>query len=137
MQVGENSSIPHWSSGNREIKSGDVILIDMGCKYNGYSSDMTRTVFVDYIDDEIKDIYNLVLNNQKIAINEIEDSLAIKILSKIVEGNLKMNGYDMLHALGHGVGLDIHENPVISHKSEKVLKENMVIAIEPRSIYLR
>lgn len=128
---GENSSMPHWSPGDRKIKSGDVILIDMGSLYNGYASDMSRTVFVDNIDEDIKNAYELVLDNQKVAINEIKDGVAIKIISRIVEGNLKMNGYDIMHALGHGVGMNIHENPIISSKSEKNLKENMAIAIEP------
>ena len=127
--------MPHWSPSDRTIQSGDVILIDMGSCYNGYCSDMTRTIFVDYVRDDIKDAYDLVLDNQKVAINEVKDGASIKIIARIVEGNLKMNGYDIMHALGHGVGIDIHENPVLSQKSEKNLRENMVIAIEPRSIY--
>ncbi|MDE5830424.1 MAG: M24 family metallopeptidase, partial [Clostridia bacterium] len=70
---GENSSVPHWVPGNRKIESGDVITIDMGCSYNGYCSDMTRTIFVDSIREDIKNVYNLVLDNQEIALNEIKD----------------------------------------------------------------
>lgn len=126
--------MPHWVPSDRKIEAGDVVLIDMGSKYHGYCSDMTRTIFVDNINDEVKKIYDLVFDNQKVAINEVKDGASIKIISRIVEGNLKMNGYEAMHALGHGVGLDIHETPVLSQKSEKYLKENMTIAIEPRSL---
>lgn len=134
MQVGENSAVPHWSPTDREIKSGDSITIDMGCSYNGYSSDMTRTIFVDTIDQDIKNIYDLVLNNQQIALEEMKDGASIKIISRIVEGNFRMNGYDLIHALGHGIGMNVHEEPIISFKSEKNLRENMIIAVEPRYI---
>lgn len=61
----------------------------------------------------------------------MRDGAVIKTIARIVEGNLKVNGYDIMHALGHGVGMNVHENPIISSKSDKVLKENMIIAIEP------
>jgi len=136
LQDGENSAVPHWSPENdEEIKSGDVILIDMGCKYNGYASDMSRTVFVDNVNQEIKEDYELVLSNQKVAINEIKDGAQIKIISRIVERKSK-NERIRCNACTSDMesGLDVHENPVISQKNEKTLKENMVIAIEPRNI---
>ncbi len=133
---GENSSMPHAVPSDRKIVSGDVITIDMGCSYNGYCSDMTRTIFIDTISDSLKKMYDLVLNNQLIALDEIKDGTSIKIVSRIVEGNLKVNGYDLMHALGHGIGMNVHESPIISAKNEKCLKENMVIAIEP-GIYTR
>lgn len=96
---GENSSVPHWVPGSRQIQSGDLITIDMGCSYNGYCSDMTRTVFVDNIREDAKKVYDLVLDNQEIALNELQDGASVKIIARIVEGNLNMNGYDLLHAL--------------------------------------
>lgn len=128
---GANSSIPHWTPSDKKIEVGDAIIIDMGCSYNGYCSDMTRTVFVGEINDELKKIYKLVLSNQLIALDEMNDGANIKIISRIVEGNLKVNGFDVMHALGHGIGMNVHENPVISQKNDKLLKENMVVAIEP------
>ena len=128
---GTNSSMPHATPTDKKIEKGDVITIDMGCSYKGYCSDMTRTIFVGEIKENIKQIYDLVLDNQQIALNEIKEGASIKIISRIIEGNFKVNGYDFMHALGHGVGMDVHETPVISSKSEKNLKENMVIAIEP------
>ncbi len=123
--------MPHATPSNRKIGSGDVITIDMGCSYNGYCSDMTRTIFVDYINENIKNVYNLVLDNQEIALNEVKDGASIKIISRITEGNLKVNGYDLMHALGHGIGMNVHEDPIISYKNDRNLKQNMVIAIEP------
>lgn len=95
---GENSSMPHATPTDRKIISGDIITIDMGCSYNGYSSDMTRTIFVDKIDERIKENYDLVLENQKTAIEEMKDGAQIKIIARIVEGNLKMHGHDTMHA---------------------------------------
>ncbi len=127
--------MPHATPTNRMIKSGDSITIDMGCSYNGYCSDMTRTIFVDKVGDGIKQIYDLVLENQQIAFDEMRDGATIKVISRIIEGNFRMNGHDFMHALGHGIGLNVHEEPIISSKNEKALRENMVIAIEPRYIY--
>lgn len=91
--------MPHATPTNRKVEAGDSITIDMGCSYNGYCSDMTRTVFVDSIADDIKHIYDLVLDNQLVALDELKDGAAIKIISRIVEGNFKVNGYELMHAL--------------------------------------
>lgn len=99
LPVGENSSMPHATPTDREIVSGDVITIDMGCSYKGYASDMTRTAFVDTVPEEIKEIFDLVFDNEKIALNEVRDGANIKVISKIVEGNFRINGYDVMHAL--------------------------------------
>ena len=85
--------MPHATPTDREIVSGDVITIDMGCIYKGYASDMTRTAFVDTVPEEIKEIFNLVFDN------EVRDGANIKVISKIVEGNFRINGYDVMHAL--------------------------------------
>lgn len=107
----------------------------MGCKYKGYCSDMTRTIFMGCILEEIKPVYDLVLKNQKYVLNEMRSNYNIKTLSKSVESSFKANNYNLIHALGHGVGLDIHEMPFINSKNERFLKENMVVTNEP-GIYL-
>ncbi len=96
---GINSSMPHAVPTDRKIESGDIITIDMGCKYKGYCSDMTRTIFVDFVQEYIKEVYNLVLENQIMALSKIEDGATIKTISKIVECNFKMHDYELLHAL--------------------------------------
>ena len=132
---GPNSSKPHAVPTDRKIVSGDVITIDMGCVCDEYCSDMTRTVFVDYIDNEAKEIYELVLKNQKQTIEEMRDGLVCKNISKMVVNDFELHEYNLVHALGHGVGMDIHELPVLSTKSEVVLKPNMIITSEP-GIYI-
>jgi len=96
---------------------------------------MTRTVFVGYIPEDVKKIYNLVLKNQLQTEKELKDGISAKILSKMVQNDFKLNGYDLVHSLGHGVGLDIHEYPFINSKQDIILKENMVVTNEP-GIYI-
>ena len=132
---GPNSSRPHATPTDRKIESGDVITIDMGCKYNGYCSDMTRTIFVGYVPEKVKQIYEIVLDSQKRVLEELKDGKMIKDVCKIVEGEFQLYKYDLIHALGHGVGLDEHELPVISARNPKIIKENTVLAIEP-GIYM-
>ena len=132
---GENSSKPHAVPTDRVIEENDIITIDMGCKVNGYCSDMTRTVFIGKPTEEQKNIYKLVLENQKKVLNEIRDGQSIKTLVKSVESDFNINNQTLIHALGHGVGLEIHEAPSINAKNENLLKENMVITNEP-GIYL-
>ena len=132
---GENSSIPHAVPGNRKIQSGDIIAIDMGCKYNGYCSDMTRTIFVDAVNEYMKEVYDLVLKNQELALSEMHDGANIKNITRMVECNFRLHDQELVHALGHGVGLEIHEDPIISSRSEKILKAGMTVTVEP-GIYL-
>ncbi len=132
---GPNSSKPHAITTERKIDIGDPITIDFGCKYKGYCSDMTRTIFVGFVPEKVKQVYNLVLKNQLQTEKDMRDGVSIRILSRNVENDFKLNGYSLVHALGHGVGLDIHELPVISYKNDNNLKENMVVTNEP-GIYI-
>ena len=132
---GENSSKPHAVPTDRKIEEKDIITIDMGCKINGYCSDMTRTIFVGEATKNQLEIYNLVLKNQKIAMNQIKDGANIKTIAKGLESDFNINGHTLIHSLGHGVGLDIHEAPIVGIKNDTPLKENMVITDEP-GIYI-
>lgn len=136
-QYGENSAIPHWKPSNRKIDTADPILIDMGCKYRGYSSDMTRTIFMGCILEEIKPIYDLVLKNQRTVNRELRENANIKSIANIVENDFEFNKFKLIHSLGHGIGLETHEMPSLNMKNENVLKENMVVTNEPRNIYKR
>ena len=135
VAIGENSSDPHWQPGDRAVKKADPILIDMGCKYQGYCSDMTRTIFMGCILEEIKPIYDLVLKNQLYTIKEIKEYASIKTISQMVESNFRLYNYDLIHSLGHSIGLETHEIPYINSKNDTFLKENMIIANEP-GIYI-
>ena len=132
---GENSSKPHAIPTDRKIKNVDIITIDMGCKINGYCSDMTRTIFVGEVQENIKKVYDLVLKNQEQVLQDMHDNSNTKQIAKMVDNDFRLNNYDLIHALGHGVGLDIHEKPIISINSENILKENMVVTDEP-GIYI-
>ena len=132
---GPNSSMPHAVPTERKIEFGDVITIDMGCKYNGYCSDMTRTIFVGEVSEEVKNVYNLVLKNQIQTLGEMKEGPVCKNIAKMVVNDFEMNGYNLIHGLGHSLGLEIHEIPNLGTKSEVILKSNMIITDEP-GIYL-
>ncbi len=132
---GENSSKPHSLVTDRKIQSGDIILMDFGCRYHGYCADMTRTIFVDKMSDHMKKVYDLVLRNQENVLQEMKENANLKTITKMVENDFQMYHCDLIHALGHGVGLEIHELPVISSRRDFFLKENMVLAVEP-GIYI-
>ena len=132
---GKNSSKPHAIPTEKKIELGDPIVIDMGCKYQGYCSDMTRTVFAGTIPNEVRQIYDLVLKNQKQVQNDLVEGASLKMISKMVENDFRLNGYNLIHALGHGVGLEIHELPYFSLKNDVFVKEKMVLTNEP-GIYL-
>ena len=132
---GENTSKPHAVPTDRKIQEEDIITIDMGCKYNGYCSDMTRTFFVGKVPEEIKPIYDLVLKNQNLTLNEYKDGAVIRNITKMVINDFKLNNHDLIHSLGHGVGLEIHEPPFINQNTDAPLKENMVVTNEP-GIYI-
>ena len=132
---GENSSKPHAVPTDRKIQRQDIITIDMGCKINGYCSDMTRTIFVGEVPEHMKEVYDLVLKNQEQALADIHDGANTKQISKMVDNDFRLHNYDLILALGHGVGLDIHESPVLGINSETILKENMVVTDEP-GIYI-
>ena len=132
---GENSSKPHAMPGDRVICEKDIITIDMGCKINGYCSDMTRTIFVGEPSNEQRRIYDLVLKNQETALNGIKDGANLKTIIQGVESDFKLNGFELIHGLGHGVGLEIHETPFFRSSKDFYLKENMVVTDEP-GIYI-
>ena len=132
---GENTSKPHAVPTDRKIQEKDIITIDMGCKVNGYCSDMTRTFFVGEVPEEIKPVYDLVLKNQVQTLESYKDGASTRLLTKMVENDFKLNNYDLIHSLGHGVGLEIHESPYVSYSSDTQLRENMVVTDEP-GIYI-
>lgn len=128
---GENSSKPHAVPTNRKIQSGDNITIDFGAKYKGYCSDMTRTIFVGSVSDEVRNLYNFILEGQLRATNKIKDGVDGKSVARGVQIEYNARNFELIHALGHGVGLEVHELPYLSYRSSQILKENMVVTNEP------
>lgn len=128
---GENSSMPHAVPSDRVIQKGDIIQFDIGCKYKGYASDFSRVVFVEEVKEEYKDIYDFVLEQEHKIKNSLKDGSNIKLVIKDRETEYKLKNYTVLHAFGHGVGLNIHEQPILRSNQDCMLKENAIIAIEP------
>ena len=135
---GKGSSMPHYeTSMTKKIDNGDILLIDMGCEYNGYNSDMTRTVFLGSISSEFKKIYRIVKNAQEKAISSAKQGITTGKLDKIARSHISKEGFGSAfgHSLGHGVGLEVHEMPTVRTADKFKLKKNVVITIEP-GIYI-
>ena len=128
---GPNSSMPHAIPTDRKLESGDIIQFDIGCRVEGYCSDMSRVTFVDFVKDEYKEIYDFVSNVQKQIAIRFKEGANIKPVIKDIETEYKLKGYNIMHSFGHGVGLDIHEIPYLRSAVDCNLKENAVITIEP------
>lgn len=137
VATGQRSSLPHGVATDKLINNGDCITMDFGAVYQGYHSDMTRTVFVGSATDKQREIYDIVLNAQLTGIKAIASGKIGKDVDASARNLIKDKGYgeNFGHGLGHGVGLEIHENPRLSLNSEDVLEEGMAVTVEP-GIYL-
>jgi Xaa-Pro aminopeptidase len=134
---GPRAALPHAKPSERVIEDGDPVVIDMGAKYGGYASDMTRTVCAGTVNDNFKKVYNTVLKAQKAAMEAIRKGVTGKDADNIARKIIQKAGYGEAfgHALGHGVGLAPHELPRLSPNSEDTLTDGMVFTIEP-GIYI-
>ncbi len=135
VAFGTHSSIPHHQNTNRRLKKRDIALIDMGLKYKGYCSDITRTFFIGKPTPEQTAIYEKAQAAQNAAIAAAKPGIRVSKLDRIARKAMGEHAEFFTHALGHGLGLEIHEAPRLSLKSRETLKENSVITIEP-GIYL-
>ena len=134
---GKRSSLPHGVASDKIIENGDVILLDYGAVYKGYCSDMSRTIFLGNTNSKIKEIYDIVLEAQLEVSKKVCAGMTLKNVDAIARDIIKRYGYgDMfVHSLGHGIGLEIHETPIVSHSADGILLERSVISNEP-GIYL-
>ncbi|MBR6573133.1 MAG: aminopeptidase P family protein [Clostridia bacterium] len=135
---GANSSLPHGVPTDRKIEKGDFITMDFGAMFNGYCSDMTRTVCVGFATDEMKNVYNTVLSAQKASEGLVTAGAVCSEVDKGARDVIANAGYGEFfgHGTGHGIGLFIHEKPNISPKSENIkLRAGQIISNEP-GIYL-
>lgn len=135
---GAGASMPHYMpSMHKRLAKGDVLLIDMGCVYEGYNSDLTRTVFLNNVDDELGKIYKIVYNAQAEALGAVRPGMDTGILDSVARSYIGEHGYgeNFGHGLGHGLGVEIHESPAVKKNTGSILKKNMVITIEP-GIYI-
>ncbi len=134
---GVRTSLPHGEPSQKVLERGDFVTMDFGCKVDGYCSDMTRTVALGSVTDKQREIYNIVLEAQRAGCKALRDGLDAWAGDKACRDLIEDRGYGAYfgHGTGHGVGLEIHEAPTLNTKSQEILKENMVVTIEP-GIYL-
>lgn len=135
---GAKSALPHGTPDNKKIKKGDFLTIDMGARYEGYCSDMTRTVAFETVTERQNDVYQTVLEAQLAALDAIKAGKVCKDIDKVARDIINDAGYEGCfgHGLGHSLGLQIHEPPRFSTASETVLLPNMIMTVEP-GIYLQ
>jgi len=135
--AGENGSKPHGVPGERALRRGDLLTLDFGAVVNGYHSDMTRTVAIGEPGEEQKKIYEIVLEAQQAALARLAPGVPCKDIDAAARDVIEAAGYGdhFRHGTGHGVGLEIHEAPVLSGKSKDILAPGMVVTVEP-GIYL-
>lgn len=138
VAMGVNTSKPHHSYSDYRLEKDDLITLDIGCKFKGYCSDMTRTVTLGEPDKKLIEIYNIVKKAQEYALSSIKAGMTGHEADSFAREYITANGYgkEFGHGLGHAVGLFIHENPRLGVGSKTVLKENMVVTVEP-GIYVQ
>ena len=131
---GVRGAMPHGIATEKIIRRGEFVTMDFGAIYKGYNSDITRTVFVGRADNKQRNLYNAVLNAQLIGLETIKPNLSGKEVDAVVRAQLEKDGFAQYftHGLGHGVGLEIHEEPRLSkHSTCEALKANMIVTDEP------
>lgn len=135
--AGKNTSLVHGEPGDNPLQSGDFLLMDFGCVYQGYCSDMTRTVGIGRISEKQQEIYQIVKRAQQTALERIQPGMGCADADALARDVIAKAGYGAQfgHSLGHGVGLEIHEQPNLSPKSKMILRPGMAVTVEP-GIYL-
>lgn len=134
---GFRSALPHGVASDKVIESGDFVTLDFGAYYKGYVSDITRTVAVGNPSDELKNIYNIVLEAQLRGMAGIKAGITGKEADALTRDYITEKGYGEYfgHSTGHGIGLEVHEGPGLSFKSDVILEPGMVVTVEP-GIYI-
>lgn len=134
---GERGALPHGVATDKVIQSGELVTLDYGALYNGYISDITRTVAVGEPSEKMKEIYEVTRVAQQLALEQIKPGMTGIEADAIARDYIKSKGYGEAfgHSTGHGIGLEVHEGPGLSFRSETVLIPNMAVTVEP-GIYL-
>lgn len=137
VAAGANGSLPHAVPGEYRLRRGDMITMDFGARYGNYCADMTRTVALGQPSDEMKKVYGIVLDAQKMAQDAVAAGKLCRDIDAIARNYIYSHGYEGCfgHGLGHAVGIEIHENPRYSPTCSDIIQSGMVMTIEP-GIYL-
>ena len=133
VSSGPDSAFPHGGCGDRVIRRGDFVLVDIGAKYMGYCSDLTRTFIMGDPSPKQRRIYEAVRKAQELAVNAARAGVKAKDVDRAAREHISGAGYGehFVHGLGHGIGLDVHEPPRLSPRSRDVLVEGNVVTVEP------
>lgn len=134
---GERGAMPHGIASDRELRSGELVTLDFGTRFRGYHSDETVTVALGEVSSQMREIYDTVLEAHDLAMAAVRPGVPLREIDAVARRHIAAKGYGSFfgHGLGHGVGLEVHEFPTVSSRSEDVAREGMVFTIEP-GIYL-
>ncbi len=130
---GSNAALPHARSSERKLGTGELIVLDFGCFYRGYASDMTRTVGLGTPEPDAVAAYRLVQDAQAAAQGAARSGMRCSDLDAVARKRIEAAGFGdaFSHSLGHGIGVRIHERPRVSSSNDRILPENAVVTIEP------
>lgn len=134
---GEKAALPHGTPGSRKLENGDFLLIDFGVIKDGYCSDITRTFVIGEATEKQKEIYNIVLKSTKAGIDAVKAGVALKRFDIAARNVIKENGYGEYfnNRVGHGLGIEVHEEPSIHENNEDIAEPGLLFTIEP-GIYI-
>ncbi len=134
---GSNGALPHAQVTDRKFKKGDLVVVDLTLRYKGYVSDATRTFAIGNISPQEKQVYEIVKESQKLGLKSVKQNVNCKDVDSACRKYIEEQNYGkyFIHSTGHGIGLEVHELPTISYRSDTKLKENMAITVEP-GIYI-
>ncbi len=134
---GPNGASPHAGASSRKLRKGDAVTMDFGCRTAGYCSDMTRTVFIGKPDPHLLEVYHIVHEAQRRGIAAVRPGAQCAAVDRAARQYITDAGYGPYfgHSLGHGVGIDVHEQPVLASRSKEKLKIGDVVTVEP-GIYI-
>ena len=134
VATGKNATIPHHQTSQQKLRHG-FLLLDFGARYQHYCADCSRTIYLGQPNQKEKDIYQVLLQAQTAAINEIKEKRLFSELEQATRKKLGKYSSYCIHSLGHGVGLEIHEQPAFALEAKRQVLPGMVFTIEP-GIYL-
>lgn len=134
---GSNGALPHAQVTNRKFAGGDFIVVDLTLRYKGYISDATRTFSLGQASKQAKEVYEVVKESQKLGLAAVRPMVSAKSVDQACRNyiNGKNFGQYFIHSTGHGIGLEVHEPPTLSQKSDAILEKNMAVTVEP-GIYI-
>ena len=134
---GPNGALPHAQVSQRKFKKGDLVVTDLTLRYKGYVSDATRTFALGKISSQANEAYEIVKESQKLGLQSVKPNIDCKDVDSACRKYIEEKNYGQyfIHSTGHGIGLEVHEFPTVSYRSNTKLKENMAITVEP-GIYI-